>query len=1028
MRSSSHKSPERFTIASSKIRKFGKTFVNLAKMNFPDEEGQVYPRNDEDTQQAMLAARSILLSGGTQGAAQAAAFAILEAAEGQKGTLFGGHKRFETKQAKQLAEIMASVALLSLTKGAEGEHNYGGDESVAIMPNPTCTDIELSMTGTDTHVTEDTRYKPAPPGKPPLPPSHRRVSTATHSLGMPPPTPPRSSTFQTFQTHFQRHQQHPNLASRSEDSTLTNLFDQINMTSTYDDAKMYTTAKTRAALNRAALKTHQTSQAQTILHPASAYNATRDEGRRTNDDEGSVVDSILSLSTFELYEDFGKVEDGSKRQYETSFSTERNDETYRVSGFVEAEPRPGTEYFPFLAERSRMAKLTHSIDRPSTRTISICIPCFNEEAASLKRSINSLQNQALPSGVRLEIMVAMDGTQQVSKSMNTYLEKLFGITTKRKAKNNPFEVLPDANTVIIQAENSQTKPNSPNTMISLVLKRTNRRKVNSQMWWLRSHARDVQCEFAFATDCGIVFDSGCIPTMIERMDRQPNLSALTGYQRVMTAQMQGDSRFECIVDPWGFFLRILQSYDFELSQSTTKSALDDIGFIPVLPGPCSLFRYKHFAGVMHEYLSLTTKQPEQANDISRIVLGNVQLAEDRFPPVLLTFRDKEDCEEEGVIRPHTGFEHDAVFYFEAEKPLGQLVKQRRRWINGSYIAVFWVLRESWIKNADHNLFTRVAAFTMLLLEFIQGLFVRFVVPATIACGICFMCTIIPPIYFEDTKAVTETLDDFTKADPMLFGIGCAAAAFYLFVFAVFLIMHVPRAIPTRQNSGQITWNTDKKSAYRPFLFFLAFILNAVVVGMFVYVGYGVYSTLGWRDAPNYLRALNILIAVPYIVAFMDGIVNTKGCPSFRTIWNLLWMSPVYFISSLWFYVWFPAYASVRISDLSWGNREGGHEEATDNFIVLSRAYYGRAAAATILLSNTMSAAMVIGVIHVVPSFLTIVLFTLLASNVILHVTNLLDMFFRALRKIWTVIVGYKPIDPRKIGEDESSTDSTEESA
>jgi len=997
-------------------------------MNLPDEEAPGYPKNDEETQRAMQAARSILMAGGTQAAAQAAAFAILESAVTHKGTVLGGQKRFDTKLAKRLAEIMASVALLSLTSdGAGGENEYGWeDDAVKIMSNPTFTDIEMSMTGTDTHVTAGTRYKPASAGrKPPLPPSRTRASKANNSLGMPPPTPPRSST---LRTQKEQPNQFNLVGSCSQDSTLSSLAEYINRTSTNDDAKMYTTARTRAALNRAALKTHKTAQDQSIMYPASLCSGTFDEGRDKHDEEESVVHSILSLNTFDLNDDLRRVDSVPKRQREASFSTERNKETYRVSGFVETEPRPGTVYFPSVAERSRMAKLTPAVNRPAMRTISICIPCFNEEAASLKRSISSLQKQALPYGVRLEIVVAVDGTQQVSESMDKYLEEIFGITAKRKAKINPFDALPYVNTVIVQAENSQNKTNSANTMLSLVLKRTNRRKVNSQMWWLRSHARDAQCEFAFATDCGIVFDPKCIPTMIERMDRQPNLSALTGYQRVMTAQMQGDSRFECIVDPWGFFLRILQSYDFELSQSTTKSALDDIGFIPVLPGPCSLFRYKHFAGVMHEYLSLTTKQAEQANDISRIVLGNVQLAEDRFPPVLLTFRDKEDCEQEGITHPHTGFEHDAIFYFEAEKPLGQLVKQRRRWINGSYIAVFWVLRESWIKNADHNLFTRTAAFTLLLLEFIQGLLIRFFVPSTIACGICFMCTIIPAIYFEDTKAITEILDDFTKADSMHFGIGCAAAAFYLLVFIVFLIMHMPRAIQTRHSNDQVTWNTDKKSAYRPFLFFIAFILNAIVVAMFVYVGYGVYSTLGWSGAPNYLRALNVIIAVPYFVALMDGIVNTRKWPSFRTIWNLLWMSPVYFISSLWFYVWFPAYASVRISDLSWGNREGGHEEERDSYIVLSRAYYGRVATATIVLSNTITAAMVIGVIHAVPSFLTIVLFFLLASNVILHVTNLVDMFFRALRKIWTITVGYKPVDPRQFGEEESSTESTEQSA
>lgn len=193
--------------------------------------------------------------------------------------------------------------------------------------------------------------------------------------------------------------------------------------------------------------------------------------------------------------------------------------------------------------------------------------------------------------------------------------------------------------------------------------------------------------------------------VIQRLDNQPNPPGLTGYQRVMTAEMPGDSRFELFTDLLGYFLRFCcrattLRWEFRVrhsmafltiaalthlsvtlltipaSQSTPKSALNSIGFLPVLPGPCSLFRFKHLGGVMHKYFALTTKQLD--SDGTGIVLGNVQLVEDRFPPVLLTFRSKEDAKVLGsAVRV-------LVFYFEAEQPLGQLVKQRRRWINRTY--------------------------------------------------------------------------------------------------------------------------------------------------------------------------------------------------------------------------------------------------------------------------------------------------------------------------------------------------------
>ena len=70
-----------------------------------------------------------------------------------------------------------------------------------------------------------------------------------------------------------------------------------------------------------------------------------------------------------------------------------------------------------------------------------------------------------------------------------------------------------------------------------------------------------------------------------------------------------------------------------------------------------------------------------------LIVGNVELVEDRIPGTLLSFPLKEDKAKvqmppEGW--PRTGFVHEALFYVEAEKPLSQLIKQRRRWLNGTF--------------------------------------------------------------------------------------------------------------------------------------------------------------------------------------------------------------------------------------------------------------------------------------------------------------------------------------------------------
>jgi hypothetical protein len=441
-----------------------------------------------------------------------------------------------------------------------------------------------------------------------------------------------------------------------------------------------------------------------------------------------------------------------------------------------------------------------------------------------------------------------------------------------------------------------------------------------------------------------------------------------------------------------------------MSQSTTKSVVDSLGFIPVLPGPCSLFRYEHFKGIVHEYFALTTEALK--GDGSDIVLGNVQLAEDRFPPVLLTFRkadnlifaeeneeEKDDDKEKKPLRLVTGFEHDAVFYFEAEKPLGQLVKQRRRWINGSYMAGYWALKGGWIGTAaNHGIVTQVGAAAVLLFELLQGAMIRLLIPATLSCGLCFMVTILPAIYNSDTEQVRDAMNG-KSVSVAQFTSGMAAAGAYLGIFALFMVAHTPRAVPSEDSNGEIvSYYIETKSAYRPWLFGLSFLANVILTAMFFYVGAGVYILLGWQEAPIYFRALSLLIPFPYVVTLMDGVINSTR-PSIRAFLNLLWLTPIFMVSSLWFYVWFPCYATARISDLSWGNR-AAHEQSASSNIARHRAYLGRVVSVSVVVSNVLVAIVIIGVMNVVTEFLTVVLFTLLGFNILLHLVNVLDMIVR----------------------------------
>lgn len=620
--------------------------------------------------------------------------------------------------------------------------------------------------------------------------------------------------------------------------------------------------------------------------------------------------------------------------------------TWHISGFAETSPSilgPHT-YFPSLASKY------HASASSSQRVISICIPCYNEEGADLQRTIDSLRGQHLPLGTSLEIVVVMDGIEKMSPSMKSYVDEIFGVLGHNNGNNDPESGVhqddqdatslfaSNVETIIVEPNSNESETSTVATSLSLILKKNNHRKVNSQMWWLGGHAIACKSEFLFATDCGIYFDPSCMQQLMDRLDKDERVAAVTGFQRVMTAAIQGDDPNEIFTDPLGYALRQIQSFDFESDHVITKSSFDSVGFLPVIPGPCGLYRSSELGtlkqGVARQYFSLINQ------DATDLVFGNVQLAEDRIPSCLLVFRqddniaslsnEEEDAwTDENRNKTHlqkkytrTGFVPDATFYYEAEKPLGQLVKQRRRWINGSYAAYLWVVRQGWLWKGNQPFLIKLFAFIFIMINLIQGAFVRVAGPATMAI-LTFNSIIAIPALVSDS---TDDLASFLAADTheTNFGnwngiVAVLFTAVYLVFYAVFMVAHTPRAVPVKDKSGNPTdkWRNDRKSAYHPVLFGISFVISALQVALLLIVAATIFIRMGWRSTPSAFRLIAFVFPAPYLLAIFDGIVNSRR-PNLTSFLNMVRATPVFILSSFWFFVWLPAYSSARVADLSWG--------------------------------------------------------------------------------------------------------------
>ena len=353
---------------------------------------------------------------------------------------------------------------------------------------------------------------------------------------------------------------------------------------------------------------------------------------------------------------------------------------------------------------------------------------------------------------------------------------------------------------------------------------------------------------------------------------------------------------------------------------------------------------------------------------------------------------------------YTGFVHE-VFYFEAEKPLDQLVKQRRRWINGTIAAQIWVLNSGWLWNSDHKLHVKLFAITLQVFAILQALIVRLMGPAFMAALTYNTITMIPVVATASVEELIEIVGSGVNFEGYGGGpegiVAVVVTSFFVMFHAVFLFAHTPRAIQVKDQDGNYTgmWRSDRSSAFRPALFKICIASTALQTVLMIGT-FGVLAVrVGWYNIPLVVQIIGLFLVLPYLIALLDGL-NARCVRKqwFGSLWVLLCGTPVYILSSLFFTIWLPSYATARVSDLSWGNKDISTQDMNDAEIALQRAQTGRCVTFILVGSNIVVTLALITLIHSVDDALMFLSIPLIGVYGILYAAVVIDSLIRQLRK------------------------------
>ncbi|KAJ3113391.1 Chitin synthase, class 2 [Phlyctochytrium bullatum] len=197
-----------------------------------------------------------------------------------------------------------------------------------------------------------------------------------------------------------------------------------------------------------------------------------------------------------------------------------------------------------------------------------------------------------------------------------------------------------------------------------LLKEKNAKKINSHRWFFKAVCDQLRPEVCILIDVGTKPTKQSFFHLYRAFERNPNVAGACGE---IAAEL--GPYMKKVINP----IVAVQNFEYKMSNILDKPLESVFGYISVLPGAFSAYRYTALQG---EPLKCYFKgENPHGKDVKE---ANMYLAEDR----ILCFELVVKSESQNVLK----YVKSARAETDVPDTLSDLIKQRRRWLNGSFFA------------------------------------------------------------------------------------------------------------------------------------------------------------------------------------------------------------------------------------------------------------------------------------------------------------------------------------------------------
>ena len=409
------------------------------------------------------------------------------------------------------------------------------------------------------------------------------------------------------------------------------------------------------------------------------------------------------------------------------------------------------------------------------------------------------------------------------------------------------------------------------------MKEKNAKKLNSHRWFFNAFGRALEPNVCILLDVGTKPGDDSLYHLWKAFDRDSNVAGAAG--EIVAAK--GKAWMQ-LLNP----LVASQNFEYKMSNILDKPLESVFGYITVLPGALSAYRYHALQndetghGPLSQYFKGETLHGQDAD----VFTANMYLAEDR----ILCWELVAKRSEKWVLK----YVRNATGETDVPDAVPEFISQRRRWLNGAFFAAVYSLlhfRQIW--TTDHSLARKILLHVEFVYQAVQLLFTFF------SLGNFYLA-----FYFIAGSLADPTIDPFGH------GIGNAIFVLLRYICVLTIMMQFILSMGNRPQGAKRMF-TMSLVVFSIIMVYNTFATIYIVVRQFTHSDGGGSLGFGNNVFTNLIVSTLSTVGLYFLMSFL-----------YLDPWHMFTSSGQYFALLPSYICTLQVYAFCNAHDVTWGTK------------------------------------------------------------------------------------------------------------